>query len=135
MKALLLEPVARPGLEMLRLQIPAVAPSQDPSKTVLDVVVDLSELLGGIPRAEVGAPASEHGVQVPDDHPDVLHPSPVGAGQISDLLADALHASGRWPPVQVVAAAAAPPQAAPNPGPEGGAAAVGSRPPLPPSVP
>src|SRR2546423_10932032 len=69
MKALFLEPVARPGLPVHRAEVPHVATSQDPSKTVLHIVVDLDELLGGVAPAEVCAPSPEHGVQVRDDHP------------------------------------------------------------------
>ena len=62
----------------------------------------------GVPGAEVVAPAAQHGVQVADQHPHVLHPVPVAAGQLLHALPHPLHAALRRPALEEVDALARP---------------------------
>src|SRR2546422_9996460 len=71
------------------------------------ICVNLVELDGGVSGAEVVAPASQDGIQLRDEHADILPPVAVAAGLGPNLLAYPLHASCRRPTVQVIAAYAA----------------------------
>src|SRR5437867_11122773 len=66
------------------------------------VGIDLVELRCRVSSAEVLTPSAQNRVQVPDDHPDVLHPHPFGAGQAPHFLSYPLHAACRWPALEEV---------------------------------
>src|SRR3990172_9694773 len=95
------KPLPRPGFGAASAQVTTMALHEESAKTLVDVLVELVELPRGVPGAEVVAPAAQHGVQVADDDPDVLHPVAAPIREALDLLPHALHALRRWPPLQV----------------------------------
>src|SRR3990172_457650 len=69
-----------------------------------DIPVELEEFPSSVPGAKVVAPASEQGIEVVDDAPDVLDPARPPVGPLLHLGPHPLHASLRGPPLEVVAA-------------------------------
>src|SRR5512147_370542 len=57
-QALLPKPLPRPDCGATRLEVPAVAPHHEAVETPPDVTVELVELPGSVPGAEVVAPAA-----------------------------------------------------------------------------
>ena len=80
-----------PGLEVSPLALHEEAAEPTP-----DMGVQLIELLGSIPigsipGAEAVALATQHAVQVPDQHPDILHTVAVMTNQLLHTLLHLLH--------------------------------------------
>src|SRR5690606_22677602 len=91
------ERVARPTLGLARAQVSPLALQSKPTKTPPHVGVDLVELRGSVPGAEVVAPAAEHGVQLAD-HDAQIPVTPRPRSQLLHALTHPLHrASGRPP--------------------------------------
>src|ERR1700730_17734496 len=97
------QPFLGPLVRLPGAQVPAALLDQQAFQPPCGVPVDLTELDGGVPGAEVVTPAAQQRVQDRDHVTDVLDPYAVAAGTIPDLLPDALHRPLRGPAVQVVA--------------------------------
>src|SRR5487761_435432 len=102
-QALPVQPFLGPLVRLPGSQVPAAFLDQQAFEPPRGVPVDLTELDGGVPGAEVVTPAAQQRVQVRDHLADILHPDAVTAGAVPDLLPDALHRPLRRPAVQVVA--------------------------------
>src|SRR5438105_10534554 len=101
-----LEPFARPGDELTRTQVAAVALAHQPPEPALHVAVDLNELAGGVAGAKVVAPTAQDRVELRDHLADIRSGA-VAAGERPDPLAHPYHRLMRGPALKVVAADAA----------------------------
>src|ERR1700728_835646 len=97
------QPFLCPLADLSGAQVPAAFLDQKTFQAPRDVPVDLAELGGGVPGAEVVAPAAQQRVDIRDHFADVFHPHAVAAGSGPDLVPEPLHRLLRGPAVQVVA--------------------------------
>src|SRR5689334_17285867 len=102
-----MEEVGIPASDHPGTKIAAMAPYEEDAQALRHVVVQLEELPGRIPGAEVVAPAAQHRVKTADQHPHVLHAVAMATGQFLHALAHPLHAAPRGPTLEVEAADAA----------------------------
>src|SRR3954468_21998307 len=98
----LVEEVARPTLGFACAEVAPLALHQEAMESLPHVGVDLVELGGGVPGAEVIAPTAQHRVHVADQHPHVLDPVPASAGHLLHALSYPLHAARRRPALEEV---------------------------------
>src|SRR3990172_12816376 len=103
-QALTPEPFSRPLLRLTGTEPLPPLLHHETAQPVGEVTVELVELPGRIPGAEVVGPSLQHRVQVADDHPHILHPMPSPVRQLSNPRPHPLHAPHRRPPLEVVAA-------------------------------
>jgi hypothetical protein len=90
--------------KLTRLQEPPIALPKKATEPVHDIPIQFGELQGNISGSEIVSPTAQHGIQVPDDHPDILHPVAMSTGQVSNPRPHPLHAPNRGPALQVIAA-------------------------------
>src|SRR6266487_4990791 len=82
---------------------PASYVVEQPDQPLVHIAIHLLELPGGIPCAEVVAPAPQDGIEEIYHLPDVLQTRPAAAvRQLPDLCANAFHRPRRRPPEQVL---------------------------------
>jgi hypothetical protein len=93
--------VRRPLSGLTRAQIAAVALEEQAFQPPRDIVIDLPKLDGGIARAEVGTPATQHRVELRESLAQVpMTDAERGAGL--HALANPTHGAARRPPLEVV---------------------------------
>src|SRR3989475_12197650 len=78
----------------------AAASNQKHPEPLPHVVVDLSELPGGVPGPKVVPPAPQHGVQPGDQDSHVFHPVAPRIGELPNASPKAPHAPRRRPTLQ-----------------------------------
>src|SRR5262245_5245381 len=92
---------------LLRAERPLVLPVaatllEEADEPPFHVAIYLAELVRGVSRPKVVAPAAQDRIQVPDDLPDVLEPGPPDAvRQLPNPVTDALHSLLRRPPEEI----------------------------------
>src|SRR5208283_1567939 len=97
------EPLFCPRLSLSAPEVTAPLFDHQAAEPEYYVVVGLAEFIGGVPGAEVVAPAAQQRIQVRDHLTDVLHSDAVAAGAVPDLGPEPFHRLLRGPAVQVVA--------------------------------
>ena len=95
-QALVVEPGRRPPICLTGTQVPTPLLDEQAEQSPPDVLVDLAELDGRIPGAEVVAPAPQELVQ-PSDDDRQLHSDLASIGDRLDLRPGTFHGTHRWP--------------------------------------
>src|SRR4051812_5525192 len=101
-QAPLVEPALSPLVGLSGMQVAAPLLHKQAPQPAHHIAVDLTELRGGVPGAEVVSPTAQDRVQVLDQ-PFDWNACTVATGAVPDFPTKPLHRPLRGPPVQVVA--------------------------------
>src|ERR1019366_3916762 len=86
-----LEPLTRPLISLPSAQVAAPLLDHQAVEPPRHVPVGLDELNGGVPGAEVVAPAAQQRIEIRDHLADVLYAYAAAAGPVRDLVPEPFH--------------------------------------------
>src|SRR5882672_10664086 len=93
--------VRRPSGRLSSAKMTTVAFQEQACQSPVHVVIDEPKLVGGIARAEVGPPPTEHRVELRDGHAQVPMTRGAGRERLHALL-HPMHGALRWPSLEEV---------------------------------